>query len=205
MRPNLKPYDITSLTASFVLTFSEDLIAQIREASPPDDDGDSVFLDSYKVDNVSHRASVWVMELDKDVGSFRVGLRYELGKGGRLRKDMPRINKIFDILASIEEQINIDCQVIFTFERRQRIKPIIPLPMKLIESPDMPFDEIAGVHLVKRIEERERHDVVLGISTGGVLFENIFFEHRASIQERLVDDIVGQAVEISNRFVSKGE
>ncbi len=205
MKPNLKPYDITMLMASFVLTLSEDLIAQIREASPPDDDGDSVFLDSYKVDNVSHRASVWVIELDKDVGSFKVGLTYELGKGGRLRKDMPRINKIFGMLTSIEEAIDINCQVSFRFEKRRKVKPIIPLPMKLIESPDMPFDEIDGIHLVKRTEERERHDVVLGISTEGVLFENIFFEHHARIQETLVDDIIKEALRISNRFILKGE
>ena len=205
MGPNLKSHDIIDLHLSSTLTLSDDLIEQIHQASPPDDDGDSVFADSYKVDGVGHRAWVWVIEKDKDARSFSIEMNYELGKGGRLRKAMPRINQLLDILPSIEEELDIHCEVSFKFEGRRKAKPIIPLPMKLIESPDMPFDEIDMLHLVKRDGKRTKYDVLLSLLELGVLRETVYFDHHARIQETLADDIVKEAEIISDRFVLKGE
>jgi len=205
MRPNLKVYDITDLYLSFTLPLSDDVIAKIRKASPLDDEGDSLFLDSYKVGINSHKAWAWILGVDKDATSTRVQLNYELGKGGRLRKSLPRISELFDILSLIEEEATIDCQVNFRFEKRRKVRPIIPLPMKLMESPDMPFDEIDMLHVVKREGERTKYGVLLGLLAGGILRETVYFDHHARIQKSLVNDIIEEAASISNRFILKGE
>lgn len=205
MRPNLKSYDITELRFSATLTLGDDLIGQIREASPPDESSDSLFLDSYKADGGTHRAWVWVIEQDRKARRFRIEFTYEQARGGRLPKDVPRISKLVDIASSIEEAVDISCHVSFQFGRRRKAKPIIPLPMKLMQSPDMPFDEIDGLHLVKRDGKGTKYDVILGLMGEGVLIETIFFGYRARIQETLVDEIIAEAARISNCFVLKEE
>ena len=69
----------------------------------------------------------------------------------------------------------------------------------------MPFDEIDMVHVVKREGERTKYGVLLGLLAGGILRETVYFDHHARIQESLVNDIIEEAVGISNRFVLKGE
>lgn len=205
MRPNLRSYYITELRFSATLTLGDDFIGQIREASPPDESNDSLFVDSYKVDGGAHRAWVWVIEQDKKARGFRIEFNYEPTRGGRLRQDTPRISKLVDIASSIEEEVDISCQVSFRFGRQQKVKPIIPLPMKLLALPDMPFDEIDGLHLVKRGGKQREYDVILGLMGGGALLEMVFFDYHARIRETLADEIIRQAVRISDSFILKEE
>jgi hypothetical protein len=205
MKLNLKACDIIELRFLVTLTLSDDLIAQIKEASPPDEDGDSIFVDSYEVDGAKHRAWVWVSMVNEGTTKFRIDFNYELGKGGRLRKSTPRINKVVGILCSVEEEVDITCQVSFQFGRRRKAKPIIPLPLKLIELPNIPFDEIDGLHLVKRDGKQTKYDVILGVSSGGALTEIIFFDYHSRIREDLADEIIREAVRISNLFILKEE
>lgn len=201
MKPNLKSYNATSLEFYTTLVLTDELISEIQNISPPDEDGDSLFVDSYK----SHRAFVWVIEVDKglDKGTrrFRVEFNYELGRGRRLRKSTPRIEQLIDILSSIKEKVDLDCRVALEFGKRLKPKPLITLPMKYMDFPDMPFDRIQGLHLVKLDDKETKYEVILEAPVEGIIMENVFFKYTSEVNKSLAGKILGEATTISHRFV----
>jgi len=203
MKPNLKPHHAISMRFFTTLALTDDLISQIQNISPPDEDGDSAFFDSYE----GHRAYVWVIKankgIDKDIQRFRIHFNYEQGRGGRLRKSTPQVEQLLDILSSIEEKIDFDCQVAFEFGKRLKPKPIISLPIKYTESPNMPFDIIQGLHLVKLGDKKWKYDAILEAVAAGAIMANIFFSHTSEIQESLANKILEEGAAIAESFVSK--
>ena len=199
MQPNLKSHYANSLEFSTTLLFPSDLVSKIQDSSSPDEDGDSVFFDSYK----GHRALAVVKRINKDTQNFKVEFTYEAVSGGKLRKKMPRIGQLIEILSSLREQVLFDCRVSFTFGKRLRPRPIISLPMKYIEAPNMPFDRIQGLHLVKLDGEETRYDVFLEAPTQGTLMENVIFKYSSAIDKSLASKTLAEAESISDRFDSK--
>jgi len=199
MQPNLKSSNAVSLEFSATLPLSSDLVSKIRDASRPDKDGDSVFFDSYK----GHRTLAVVNGIDKDATEYEVEFTYAARSGGRLAKHFPRIEQLVDILSCMREQVSFECRVAFTFGRSLRPKSIIGLPMKYIEAPDMPFDRIQGLHLVKLDNNETKYDVFLEAPTQGVLMETVIFKHMSAVDESLSHRILTEAESISNRFVFK--
>lgn len=199
MQPNLRLRNATSVEFSTTLPLSNDLVSKIRDTSRPDKDGDSVFFDSYK----GHRTLAVISGIDKDVQEYEVEFTYAARSGGRLPKHLPRIEQLVDMLSCMREQLNFECRVSFTFGKSLRPKPIIGLPMKYIEAPDMPFDRIQGLHLVKLDNNETKYDVFLEAPTQGVLIETVVFKYVSTIDESLSDRILTEAESISNRFVFK--
>jgi hypothetical protein len=204
MRPSLKSICVQKLSLYIDLILNDDQIAQIRKVAEPDKDGDSNFRDTYIIDRARHRAWAWVVERDKKERKFEIQIYYEPKGGGRLHRNLPRVSQLIDILSSNKEELDINCQADFEFLRRYRAKPIINLPIRCLNLPNMPFDEISGLSFVKRgIGQQEEYTVVLGMSGRGVFWEIIFFNYRSRIHETIVDDIVSQAKRISDCFIVK--
>jgi hypothetical protein len=74
--------------------------------------------------------------------------------------------------------------------------------MKYIESPNVPFDRIQGLHLVK-LDGQTKYDVFLEAPTQGMVMANILFEYTSRLDESLASKILVEAEAISNRFVIK--
>jgi hypothetical protein len=203
MRPNLKSICIQKLSLYTDLILNDDQIAQIRRVARPDKDGDSNFRDTYMIDGVRHRTWAWVVERDKKERKFGIQIHCEPKGGGRLRTNIPRVSQLIDILSSNQEELDISCQANFEFLRRYRAKPIISLPIRCFNMPNMPFDEISGLSFVKQGAGREEYAVVLGTSGRGVFWEIISFNYRSRLQETIVDDMVSQAKRISDCFIVK--
>lgn len=199
MQPNLKLYHAGFLEFSTTLSLTDELISKIRSISPPDKDGDSCFLDTYKY----HRAWVWVREIDKDTKRFAVEFTYESKRGRKLRKKTPRIAQLIETLSPMRRQLDFDCRVFFIFKKRLRVKPIISLPIKYIELPNIPFDRIQGIHLVKFDAEKRKYEVVLDTPAQGTLLENIIFKYKSAIHKELAEEILSEAISISDKFVIK--
>jgi len=199
MQPNLKMRNAASLEFSVTLPLSSDLVSKIRDTSSPDSDGDSVFFDSYK----GHRVLAVVNGTNQDANEYRIVFVYEARGGGRLPKHLPRIEQLVDILSTVKEQLVFECQALFTFGRGLRARPIISLPMKYIEAPDMPFDRIQGLHLVKLDNNETKYEVFLDAPTRGVLIETIVFKYMSTIDQSLPDRILIEAESISNKLVLK--
>lgn len=200
---NLKAFNLVYLYFSSTITLTDELISQVRKVSKPDDEGDSAFVDSYNIDGMNHRSWGWVIEQDKNKGIYTIRTSYEAKGGGRIGKKAPRVPQLFKILSSIDDVLEFNCRAHFQYLKRTKPKPIVELPLKLVHAPNMPFDRIQGVHLIKLDGNKTKYDVALDILTNGTLIVNISFNYKAQIQETFGDDILREAVEISRLFVSK--
>lgn len=198
MQLNLKVHNVTSLEFKTGLTLSDDSISKIRSVASPDEDGDSFFVDTYK----GHRAFVLVREIDEDARRFEIEFTYQPLSGGRVLKRIPRIEQLIEILSSIQEPIAFNCEVAFVFGKRLRPRCIISLPMKYIEAPNVPFDRIQGLHLVK-LDAQPKYEIFLEAPARGILGANILFEYTSKVDESLASKILVEAEAISNKFVIK--
>lgn len=202
MNANLKLYHATLLEFSTTVALSRHLISSIRKASPPDEDGDSIFVDAYD----GHRAYLWVCELPKSPKKrqrvFAIEFNYEAKSGGRLPKSVPRIQELVTILSAIKETMNFDCRVDFKFDKRSKVKLMLVLPMKLPKGlPDAPFDSITGIHLVKLDSKRVKYDVFFDSPGDGTIFEEVLFRYDSVIDDSLAAKVLEEANTISKKFV----
>lgn len=199
MQLDLKSRNAVSLEFSTSIPLATDLVSQIRDSSCPDKDGASVFFDSYK----GHRGLAVVKGINEDAPKYELAFAYEAVSGRRLPKYFPRIEQLIDIFSSMKERLNFECCVSFTFGKNLRPRPIISLPMKYIEAPNMPFDRIQGLHLVKLDGNKAKYDVFLEAPTQGVLVETVVFEYTSTIDKSVADNILAEAESISSTFVSR--
>ena len=203
MQPHLKQHHITEMNISFTLTLPVNVVSEIRKISPPDEDNDSVFLDMYKIGNARYRAWHWLKEKDRANNIYQIDINYEIGSV-RPPKGIPGIADLVGALSSIEESVDLDCQVRFSFTKRDKVRPIMPLPLKLLDSPNMPFDEIAAVILTKKNSEWGDYSVMLGVAESGRLTEMVFFNMQSQIQETLIEEVIERVSSISKKFILKG-
>lgn len=199
MQINLKAHNVTDLEFLSKITLTADLIAEIHKLSTPDSDGDSSFFDSYE----NHRALVWVKKADGKTLQSDIEFLYQAKKGGRLRKEIPRISQLIDLLSPISQQLAFECTASFSFSKKLRAKSVVHLPQKYLELPDMPFDRIQGMHLVKLDGSETKYHVFLEVPTQGVIIENIVFKYSSKIDSNLANNILAEAVKISDKFVIK--
>jgi hypothetical protein len=199
MQINLKANNTTDLEFSAKITLTADLIAEIHRISSPDSDGDSPFFESYK----NHRALVWVKKAAEKTFQSDIEFLYQAKKGGRLSKKLPRLSQLIDLLSHISQQLTFECTASFSFGKRLRAKSIVYLPQKYFELPDMPFDRIQGMHLVKLDGSETKYDVFLEAPTQGVIMEYVIFKYSAKINSNLANNILVEAVKISDKFVIK--
>ena len=200
MKPDLKRHNIEDYYIVSNIIIPEQLITRIKGLSPPDDDGDCDFWESYRINNASHRGCAWISQepISKDL--YKVSISYDVAKGGRLKKNVPRIEQLIDILSSTKESAWA-CRISFKFSRRKKVRSIIPLPMKIIDLPDSPFDYISGVHAVKKKGETHAYDVVLDNDRSGRLIVNVVFPYEDKLQRDLVEKVIKRGIDISEKMV----
>jgi len=185
------------LEFSSTIPLSDEQISKIRDAANPDKDGDSSFFDLYQ----GHRTLAIVREAEEKTQEYKIEFTYVARTARKLSKHTPRISKLVEVLCSLKEQPNFECSVIFEFGRKLRPKSIISLPMKYIEAPNMPFDRIQGLHLVKLNGNETKYDVFLEAPSKGILYENVEFNYVSSFDESLPDKILTKAKSISDKIV----
>jgi hypothetical protein len=201
MQPKLRSCNAKVLEFSSTVPLSGEQISKIRDISRPDKDGDSDFFDSYE----GHRALAIVRGAKKDAREYKIMFVYETRTVKSLPKRLPRIRQLVETLFLVKEQLNFECSVAFQFGRSLHPKPIINLPMKYIEAPNMPFDRIQGLHLVKLDGNKTKYDVFFEAPTRGILFENVEFNYVSSFDESLPDKILTEAESISDKVVFRGK
>ena len=60
------------------------------------------------------------------------------------------VSKLFEIISYIKEEITVMCTLRLSFGRPRKYKTIISLPIKITDMPKAIYDEIHGMHFVKR-------------------------------------------------------
>lgn len=201
-RPNLKIFNLVEVRFNFEAKITDELSKRL-EAFPADRDGDYVFFDSYKSERIGHIANAVVSLLNKSENGFGFSFLYRLGRGGRLRKDLPRISDLFEVISAIRERVEYDCLLRFQFGRRLKPKTLIDLPLKVTGQENVPFNEIRGVHFVKREKGEVKYDVILDLFDGGGLMNTVLFKHKDKIDESVVGKIIQNGLEISKSFASR--
>lgn len=198
---SLKSLSISELRFMFRLTLSKEIISLVGEASPPDEDGENVFLDSYKVDNVGHIAIAVVSKVKKGEDVYNIDCRCQLARGGRLRKETPKISRLIEILSDVKESQSFHCLVRFTYGKRAKFKPIVKLPMIITNKTKAPFNEIHGIHFAKVKGNKLENEAILDLLEGGGYNETVIFGYKSKISVSIVEDIVKKAKGISDNFV----
>jgi hypothetical protein len=197
---NLKEFNITELDFVFWTKLTDDLLEKIRSVVTPDEDDDYIFINSYKIDNVGHVATAMVSKA-KGEGKYRIRCRCEIGRGGRLGKGIVSVSKLFEIISSIKEKMMVISMLKLSFGRRQKHKTIISLPIKITDMPKTLYDEIHGIHFVKREGRSFKYEVILDLEENGTLIETIINNQQRTIKESIIEDIIRQGIEISDGFV----
>ena len=203
VKENLKSHNIDELRFNFKIKPSEKLVREMGNACSPDEEGDYVFLDSYKVEGVGHVASAVVSELEGGVRDFLFRFRYAVARGGRLKKSVPRVDSLLEILSVIEEPVQFNCLLRFLFGKRSKSKTFINLPIKFTRQSNAPFNEIHGVHLVKLEEKEINYEVILDLVDEGGFMETVIFGNRMKISESVVEKIIRKGIRISKSFVTE--
>jgi hypothetical protein len=203
MEPNLKSFNATWLEFSTTISLSPQQIFRIRGASDPDTDGSSLFFDSYP----GHRALATVKgvgEVSETARECAIEFDFMKRSGGRLEKSIPRISQLLEALSVGKEQLSFTCRVAFEFGRGLHPRSIISLPMKYIEAPNMPFDRIQGLHMVKLDGDKIKYDIYLDAPTKGIIYANVEFKHASALNRSLADDIMMVAKSILDGVVFVG-
>jgi len=197
---NLKEFKITELNFMFWMRLTDDLLEKIRSVVAPDEDGDYVFIDSYKIDNVGHVAGA-IVSKSKGEWRYKIQGMCEIRRGGKLGKGAVSVSRLFEIISPIEEKTLVFSRLKLSFGRRQKYKTIISLPIKITNMPKMPYDEIHGIRFVKREGDSIKYEVILDLEQNGALNETIIYKELRNIKESMIEDIMQQGIEISDNFV----
>ena len=115
------------------------------------------------------------------------------------------VGKLVEIISSIDKEIVAICWLKLSFGRRRRYKTIVSLPMKVTEMPERLYDEIHGMHFIKREGKVLKYDVILDLDPDRSLREMITFRKAININESVLEEVIREGMRISDGFVSRGE
>lgn len=197
---NLRELNIQDVDFTFRISLTDDLLERIESNVKPDDDGDYVFVERYKADGVGHMLGA-VMSKGKGEERYRVRVLCERMRYGKVQEGTVSVCRLFEIISSIKEEIVVRCMLRLSFSKRKKYKTMISLPMKITDMPDATYNEIHGMHFVKRAGNDRKYDFILDIGRDGTITAAIHYGKRVKIQESIMEDIVKEGMGICNSFV----
>ena len=197
---NLKEFNITGLRFAFWVDLPDDLLEKIRSATSQDKGGGYVFADKYKIGNVSYFALALVL---KSKGEKRYGIRvmWERESLTRVGKGIVSVSKLLEIISCIKEEVAVNCRLRLSFGRSRKYKTVISLPIKITDMPEAIYDEIHGMHFVKREGKGYKYDVILDLERNGAVVMFINYRTLMNIKESILEDVLQEGIEISDGFV----
>ena len=201
---NLKEFNIGELRFTFWTSLTDDLLEKIRSVVAPDEDGDYIFRESYRIGNVGHSLFAMVSK-SKGEGWYRIGVLCNMEGGRKSRKGVGSVRKLFEILSSIKEEVTAFCVLQLSFGRRKKYKTVITLPIKITDMPKTLYDEIRGIHFAKREGKGLKYDVIVDVERDGALIGLINYEKVINIKESILEDVMREGLAISDGFVLRGD
>jgi hypothetical protein len=202
---NLKEFNIDELSVTFWVSLGDELVQKMGGVVAPDEDGDYVFMESYKIGNVAHYVAAVVSKPKFVEGQYRIQIICEKKSGRKWAAGAVSVSKLFEIISSIKEKIPAMGMLSLSFGQRKKYKTIISLPMKITDMPKALYDEIDGVHFVKREGKLLKYDVILDLEPNKTLTEWLTFRIDININESILEDVMREGLSIADGFVSRGE
>lgn len=197
---NFKELSIVRLRLEFSINLPDDLLEKIGSVAPPDKEGDHVFMDSYKMGNVNHFVIAIVSKSTRE-GRYVVLIGWERGKLRGVGRGVRSVGKLFEIMSSIKEEIAVTCALRLVFGQRVKHKTIMNLPIKVTDMPETLYDEIHGMHFVKREGKGSKYDVILDLRKEGGLLASVGYERLVNMRGSVVEELLEEGIEISEGFV----
>jgi hypothetical protein len=201
---SLKKLNIEFLQFSTRLTLDGAVIQKIQESSPPDEDGDSEFLEQVPIGKDTQWVSAW---FSRRTGKNECSIVFTCRQGkyrvpGRPRKrpSIPLPTELLDILSVVKDEFEFDCRMRLTYKTR-KVRPIVNLPLRVSNHPHSLFTEIRGLHFCRKDQMNQSLDVIMDI-VDNELQETMSFVRRSQIRESLFNDIINDAVVLNQGFVS---
>lgn len=197
---NLKELNIEELRFTLWTGLPDALLEKIRSLVTPDEDGDFMFRESYRVGNVGHSIFA-IVKKSNGGGEYRIGFVCQKGGSKRSTKGYGSVSKLLETLLSIKEEVTALCVLNLSFGRRRKYKTIISLPIRITDMPKTIYDEIRGFHFMKHEDKTFKYDVILDLEPDGTLIEMINYRKVINIKESILEDVIQEGMGISNCFV----
>ncbi len=203
---DLKSNSISGFWFSTTLLLPDDVVRRIRELSPADKDGDSIFQEEQEAPNGKLIVFAVVSRVGKSDNKFSIHLSYHPRRRARSAKKstktMPSVSNLLGVLSALQEETKFECRLISQFKKTSKAIPILKLPLKLTDFPGSVFGEIHGIHFVSRNGTDLTH-TILDTSPDGTLLESIDFSYSKQFHQSIAEEILGRAIELSNLYVAK--
>ena len=130
-----------------------------------------------------------------------MSLHYQPRETGAMSKARrASLSKIGSFLNDLAVPCSVSC-VAWGTVPRDRYKPIIDIPVMRFHMPQLPFDELRGIRLVKLGEGGEQHSVALDIHTEDQIHVYLNTKLTATSHSKLPSDALARLVELKNQAV----
>jgi len=198
---SLKSENVIAFQFDTTLMLNDDVIKRVKELSPPDKSGGSLFEEIQEINTEKYESFASVGRTKKNNGKYEVTIAVTPSRRRQI-KERASVSQLIEILSTIKEKLDFDCRILLRLRRSKGLNPIINLPLRLSESVDLAFNEIHGIHLVKKNNEGDIiYHVILDTAPKSALRESISFIHSGNFSETIIDEILKEALKISKLFV----
>ncbi len=201
---DLKSNSISGFWFSTTLLLADDVIRHIRELSPANKDGDSIFQEEQEAPNGKSMVFAVVSRVGKSDNKFSIHLSYHPRRSARAAKKStktkPSVSSLLGALSTLQAETKFECRLISQFKRTSKAIPILKLPLKLTDFPGSVFDEIHGIHFVSKNGTDLTH-TILDTNPDGTLLESIIFNYSKQFHQSIAEDILTRALELAKLYV----
>ena len=111
------------------------------------------------------------------------------------------MDKLFDLLGKLDWEDTFHCVTEWEFEANT-FRPIIQLPLIVLSDPGLPFSEISGVRLKKKVQQELDETVTLDLQSSGALRANLHFDYIGKVGPDLPIDAFSEAERRLAKYVT---
>jgi hypothetical protein len=126
-----------------------------------------------------------------------------VGREGRLPRALKRPYFFLQTLAPFGLKATFKCAGKFQYSDTDW-EPVIALPLRFVQWPALPFDELRGVRAVKLEGDNLTYSVILDRPDNEKYLHSLMFEYDATIGPTLVEEVLAEAARISLLFIRRG-
>lgn len=125
---------------------------------------------------------------------------YGLENIPRPPKNVPKPDRLLQILSMAEEPLTFNCEVSFLY-KEGAARSIIQLPIPLFRTEKAGFHEIKGLELSRREPDESKYDIAISVKEGDSLSHEVVFNFTARARPGIESDLLKRAVKISQQFL----
>jgi hypothetical protein len=181
-----------------------DLLKAVLGAKPPYDDLGFPFGRNYRRGGKWHQEGAWLDRDGAETDEYQLTFKCGVERGERLPKSLRAPQLLLETLAPLGLKATWRCRAEFEYAETEW-QSVIPLPLRLVESAALPFDELRGVRAVKLEGDKLVYSVILDRPDNKKCLHSVIFKYDASVEPSLAQGILSEAAKISLSFMKRQE